>query len=132
MKIERAIIYTDGVAQPNPGAAAIGVFIQDDKGEPITSISRSIGYATNNQAEYRAIIAGLEMAISMGIEQVNMRADSELVVRQINGSYRVKNTALKPLYQRVKQLQGQLKEFSINHIPRQRNKEADRLASKAL
>ena len=132
MKIKRAIIYTDGVAQPNPGAAAIGVVIQDDKGELITSISRSIGYATNNQAEYMAIIAGLEKAISMGIGHVNMRADSELVVRQITGRYRVKNAALRSLYQQVKQLQSQLIEFTINHIPREQNKEADRLADSAL
>ncbi len=132
MQTRKAVIHTDGVAVPNPGKAAIGVTIKDGKGGLIASISQSIGYATNNQAEYSAIIAALEKALSLGIEQVDMRSDSELVVNQINGKYRVKNAVLKPLYMKVKQLQSQLKGFNIIHVPREQNKEADRLAGKAL
>jgi len=130
--MERALIFTDGVAQPNPGQAGIGATIKDEQGKPIASISERIGYATNNQAEYRAIIAALEKAINLGISGVEIRADSELMVRQINGRYKVKNANLKPLYQQVKQLQSQFISFSITHVPREQNKEADRLAGKAL
>ena len=132
MQRRKAIIHTDGVAVPNPGQAAIGVTIKDGQGGHIASISRPVGYATNNQAEYSAIIAALEKAISLGIEQVEIRSDSELVVNQINGDYRVKNAALRTLYIKVKQLESQLKGFSIIHVPREQNKEADRLAGKAL
>ncbi len=132
MKIKRVVIFTDGTAEPNPGPAAIGATIKDEQGKLITSISQPIGQATNNQAEYRAIIAALESAIRSGASQVDIHSDSELVVRQIDGRYRVKNAALKPLYQRVKQLQSQLKGFTITHIPRQQNIEADSLANMAL
>ena len=132
MKIKRMVIFTDGAAAPNPGPAAIGATIKDERGRLITSISQPIGRATNNQAEYRAIIAALENAIRLGASQIDICSDSELVVKQINGQYRVKNTALKPLYQKVKQQQGSLKGFTITHIPRQQNQEADNLATKAL
>ncbi len=132
MKIERVVIHTDGAAEPNPGPAAIGATIKDEQGRLITSISQPIGQATNNQAEYRAIIAALENAIRLGANQVEMRSDSELVVRQINGRYRVKKASLKPLHQKVKQLQSQLEGFTITHIPRQQNTEADSLANMAL
>ena len=132
MKVNRVVIFTDGVAEPNPGPAAIGATIKDGQGRLIASISQPIGHATNNQAEYRAIIAALESAITLGAGQVDMRSDSELVVRQINGRYRVKNAALKPLYQKVKRLQSRFEGFTITHIPRQQNREADSLAGKAL
>ena len=132
MKIKRAVIFTDGMAKPNPGPAAIGATIKDEQGKLISSISQPIGPATNNQAEYRAIIAALEEAIKLGADQVDIHSDSELVVRQVKGQYRVKNASLKPLYQKVKQLQSQLEGFTITHIPRQQNREADNLASKAL
>ncbi len=132
MKTERVVIFTDGTAEPNPGPAAIGATIKDAQGRLITSISQPIGRATNNQAEYRAIIAALEKAIKLGAKQVDMRSDSELVVRQITGRYRVKKASLKPLYQQVKHLQNQLEGFTITHIPRQENTEADALANMAL
>ena len=125
-------IITDGASRGNPGPSAIGAVIKDEQGRLIASISQAIGRTTNNQAEYRAIIAALEKAISLGARQVKLNSDSEFVVRQIKGEYRVKKAALKPLYQRVKQLQSQLESFAINHIPRQQNQEADSLANKAL
>ena len=132
MKIKRVVIFTDGVAEPNPGPAAIGATIKDKQGRLIARISQRIGWTTNNQAEYRAVIAALEEAVKLGAKQVELNSDSELVVKQIKGEYRVKKAALKPLYQRVKQLQNCLERFTINHIPRQQNREADKLADIAL
>ncbi|MFC2014278.1 ribonuclease HI family protein [Chloroflexota bacterium] len=132
MKVERAIIHSDGASRGNPGLAAIGATIKDEEGKLIATISQSIGRTTNNQAEYRAVIAALEEAIRLGASQVELNSDSELVVRQLKGEYRVKKAELKPLHQRVKQFQGSLDSFIINHIPREQNTEADRLANKAL
>jgi len=132
MTAKRVIICTDGASLGNPGLAAIGAIIKDEQGRLIARISQRIGQATNNQAEYRAIIAALRKAISLGARQVELNSDSELVVKQINGSYRVKKPALKPLYQKVKQLQDSLEGFSITHIPGQQNTEAHKLAHLVL
>ncbi|MCK4368906.1 MAG: ribonuclease HI family protein [Dehalococcoidales bacterium] len=132
MKAKRVVICTDGASLGNPGLAAIGATVKDEQGRLIARISRRIGRTTNNQAEYKAIIAALEEAIRLGASQVELSSDSELVVKQINGSYRVKKAALKPLYQRVKQLVGSLEAFTITHIPRKQNTEADNLAHLAL
>ena len=132
MNMKRMVIFTDGASRGNPGPAAIGVTIKDEQGRFITSISQRIGRATNNQAEYRAIIAALEEATRLDAKRVDVKMDSELVVKQINGEYRVKKATLKPLYQQVKQLQGLLEGFTITHILRQQNIEADKLANKAL
>ncbi len=129
--MKKLVITTDGAAVPNPGPAAIGATIKDEHGQLIASISQAIGQATNNQAEYRAIIAALETAIQLKADQVKLLSDSELIVQQVNGNYRVKNTALKPLYLRVKQLQSQLQSFTIAHIPSEKN-EAHNLANAAL
>jgi len=132
MTFKKVVIHSDGVSRGNPGLAAIGATIKDEQGKLIASISRRIGWATNNQAEYRAIIAALEGAVRLGARQVELNSDSELVVRQINGRYRVKKEALKPLFERVKKLLGSLESCTIRHIPRRQNKEADRLANSAL
>jgi len=132
MKVNRVIIHADGASLGNPGPAAIGATIKDEQGRLVASISQRIGTATNNQAEYRALIAALEKATKLGTSQANIYLDSELVVRQINGKYRVKRATLKPLYQRVKQLQSRLAGFTITHIPRQQNTEAHNLAALAL
>ena len=132
LSVNRVIICTDGAARGNPGPAAIGATIKDDKGNLVASISRRIGTTTNNQAEYRAIIAALEKAAELGAGHVELRADSELVVRQINGRYRVKNRALQPLYQQAVQLIAKLEGFRITHVPRAQNAAADALANRAL
>ena len=132
MQADKVTIFTDGAAQNNPGPAAIGVVITDERAQAIARISQAIGHATNNQAEYRAVIAALEEAIRLGAKHVRLNSDSELVVRQLKGRYRVKNAALKPLYQQVKQLQSRLESFTVNHIPREQNIEADSLANAAL
>jgi len=132
MNITRALVWVDGGARGNPGPAAIAAIIKDEQERFVTSLSRRIGIGTNNQAEYLALIAALEKVISLGARQVHVKSDSELMVKQLNGNYRVKNANLKPLYQKVKQLQSSLPEFTIAHIPRQQNREADRLVNQAL
>ena len=132
MKVERVIIHTDGASRGNPGPAAIGATIKDEKGRLITRISRRIGTATNNQAEYRAVIAALKEAIRLGVKIVDIKLDSELVVRQLSGQYRVKNPVLKQLFKEVKQLAERLEMLTITHVPRNQNTEADHLANLAL
>jgi len=132
LNINKVILYTDGAARGNPGPAAIGVILKDETGNVVARISRRLGATTNNQAEYQAIIVALEKAISLGARQVLLKSDSELVVKQINGNYKIKNTALRPLYQKVVQLIGSLESISITYIPREQNAVADALANKAL
>jgi len=132
LSINKVIIRTDGAARGNPGPAAIGATVKDDKGNLIAGISRRIGITTNNQAEYQAIIAALEEAVSLGARHVELKSDSELVVQQLNGRYKVKKTTLRTHYQQVIQLIGSLESFTIAYIPREQNAEADALANKAL
>ena len=132
LRTKKVVILTDGAAEPNPGPAAIGAAIKDEQGRILSVISQSIGKATNNQAEYRAIITALETALKLNVSHVQIRSDSQLIVRQINGQYRVKEASLKPLHQRVKQLQSQFKGFTISYIPGERNTEAHNLANAAL
>ncbi len=132
MNLKRVIIWVDGASRGNPGPAAIGAIIKDDQSKLLARISQRIGTTTNNQAEYRAIIAALEKAVRLGASRVELNSDSELVVRQINGKYQVKKASLKSLYKQVKRLQDLLQSFTITHIPRQQNTEADSLANTAL
>jgi ribonuclease HI len=132
MTINKVIIHTDGACRGNPGQAAIGVTIKDDKGRLISRISRAIGKTTNNQAEYKAMIAALEQAIKLGAREVELNSDSELVVKQLNGQYRVKKDTLQPLFERVKELSQRFESFTIKYIPREFNSEADALANKAF
>ena len=132
MSVNKVIIHADGAARGNPGPAAIGATIKDERGKLLAGISRHIGSTTNNQAEYRAVIAALEKAIGLGARHVEFRSDSELVVKQLNGRYRVKNAGLRLLYQQVVKLIGSLQGFTIAYVPRSRNTEADALANKAL
>jgi ribonuclease HI len=124
--MKKVIIFTDGGADPNPGPAAIGAIIRSERGRVVSRISQSIGQATNNQAEYQAVIAALEAALKLGATQVEVRSDSELMVRQVNGQYRVKAAAIRPMYIKVKQLQTQFEKCVFLHIPREEN-EAHRL-----
>ncbi len=132
MNAKSMLIWVDGAARGNPGPAAISAVIKDEQGATLARISQRIGKTTNNQAEYRALIAALEKAVQLGARRVSVYSDSELVVRQITGRYRVKKAELKPLFQKVTQLQSRLESFSISHIPRCQNTEADRLANEAL
>lgn len=130
---KRLTIYTDGCSKGNPGRAGIGILIyQDNSQKPLAMLSDEIGLTTNNQAEYKALISALKYAVNVGATEVDIRSDSELIVNQIKGSYRVKKAELKPLYEEAKRLSGLIKKFSIRAIPREQNREADALANKAL
>jgi len=124
-------LYIDGASKGNPGHAGIGVRIETG-GEVLQEFGGYIGRATNNAAEYRALLRGLQMARDLSAECVSVRSDSELVVKQMNGSYRVKNAALLPLYREARALCRAFQSFDIKHIPRSANVEADRLANKGI
>jgi ribonuclease HI len=131
--MNRLVIYTDGCSKGNPGPAAIGVAVYGDEQQtPILMISNKIGVTTNNQAEYQALIKALEYAVSSKAIEVEVRSDSELIVNQMNGSYRVKNPDLKPLHTEAKRLAGLIEKFGIMSIPREHNRQADKLANMAL
>ncbi len=126
------IIYADGASRGNPGPAAIGAVVFDDKNRECHRISEAIGRATNNEAEYRAAIAGLEAAVALGARAVELRMDSELVVRHVDGRYKVRNPRLKRLFGRLQELRWRFASFSAVAVPRERNSLADRLANEAL
>jgi len=124
--------YIDGGSRGNPGCAGYGVHLLDEMGHLVAELSGPLGIRTNNQAEYSALIAALEFAHAGQIDRLQVFSDSELLVNQINGAYNVKNTELKLLHHRASLLIGKLRSFSIQQIPRDQNREADRLANKAM
>lgn len=124
-------IFTDGASRNNPGEAGVGVVIKRN-GEPIDTIAKYIGITTNNVAEYSAAILGLERALELGAARVRLFADSELLIRQIAGVYKVKNEGLKPLHSRIKELMARIGMVEVCHIPREQNRDADALANKAI
>lgn len=128
----RLVINTDGLSKNNPGPAAIGAILKDVRGKTVATISQAIGVASNNEAEYCAIITAMEKALKLGAKQVELRSDSELVVNQLNGRYKIKSTNLRPLYLQAAQLLGQFDKVAIIYVPREQNTEADRLANEAL
>lgn len=131
----RVVVYTDGGARGNPGPAAIGAVVVDPSREPpetVASVSETIGVATNNVAEYRAVIAGLEAALGLGAREVELRADSELVIRQLEGRYRVRTEALRPFHQEVQTLLTRFDRVRLTHVRREKNAEADALVNRAL
>lgn len=124
-------IFTDGAARGNPGPAGIGVVIRNDE-RVLLEVADYIGKTTNNIAEYMALIRGLEEAIDMGERSVEVFADSELIVKQVNGEYQVKNEGLMPLYYNVRSLIKKFKHFKIIHVPREENEHADELSNKGI
>ncbi len=126
------IAHSDGGARGNPGPAGYGVVIKDESGAKVASLSEYLGHQTNNFAEYQGLIAALEYAIQHGPKALKVISDSELLVRQIKGIYKVKNAVLQDLHGRAKQLIAQLEWFSIGHALREHNQEADRLANEAM
>lgn len=124
-------VYIDGAARGNPGRAGIGVVLCEDTGEPLKEISEHIGETTNNVAEYRALIRGLEEARALGADVVEVFTDSELLARQIGGAYAVHAPHLLPLYRRARALLGLFRHASVQHIPRSHNRLADQLAKAA-
>ncbi len=125
-------LYVDGASRGNPGKAGAGAVIKDSKGRILKKLRRALGVTTNNMAEYRAMIMALEQAKDLGLKRIKVFADSELLVKQINGLYRVRSEDLRPLYERALGLIEDFEEFSLEHIPRTKNSEADRLANEAI
>jgi ribonuclease HI len=125
-------IFTDGGARGNPGPAGIGVVIQDAHGKTIAAFGEYIGETTNNQAEYRAMIAALERAKVLGATEVECHADSELLVKQLNRQYKVKSAGLAPLFVRVWNFAQAFTRCTFHHVRRERNKEADALVNAAI
>jgi ribonuclease HI len=125
-------VFADGASRGNPGAASIGAVLYDPDGREVHTVSRRIGHATNNEAEYQAAIAGLEAALALGAVSVSLRMDSELVVRQLEYRYKVRNPRLQPLFARLLQLRRRFESFDVQSIPRAQNKRADQLANLAL
>ena len=125
------ILNSDGAAKGNPGPAGAGAFLRDGQGTTLAEIGRYLGQATNNEAEYQGLIIGLEEALGLGCRRLHIRMDSELIVRQILGIYRVKNERLKLLFDQVTALLQQLEAYDIVHVRRALNAEADALASRA-
>lgn len=128
----RWTVYADGASRGNPGEASIGAVVYDERGKEAAIVSQRLGRATNNEAEYQAAIAGLERALALGGGAVDLRMDSELVIRQLQGRYRVRNARLIPHYQRLVTLLGRFDPVTFEHVPRARNKRADELANLAL
>ena len=128
----KAILYTDGSSLGNPGPAGAGFVLEAPDQTVIVQRAIPLGEMTVGMTEYRALIAVLEEAHRLGATEASIYLDSELVVRQLNGGYRVKNAALKSLYHEASSLLGRLKSFTITHVPRRQNAEADRLANAAL
>lgn len=126
------VAHSDGGARGNPGPAGFGVVIKDEAGKKVAALSEYLGHQTNNFAEYQGLIAALEYAIQHGPKALKLISDSELLVRQIKGIYKVKNPTLQDLHARAKELIAQLEWFSIGHALREHNQEADRLANDAM
>ena len=129
---EKLIIHTDGLSKGNPGPGAIGATLKDTKGKNVAVISQAIGVTTNNVAEYKALIAALEKALKLGAKEIEIRSDSELMVRQFAGRYKIKSPLLKPLYLQAGKLLTKFTAVKISHIPRELNAEADKLANAAM
>ena len=126
------IAHSDGGARGNPGPAGYGVVIKDESGRKVAALSEYLGHQTNNFAEYQGLIAALEYAIKHGPKALKLISDSELLVRQIKGIYKVKNAVLQDLHGRAKELIAQMDWFSIGHAFREQNQEADQLANDAM
>ncbi len=128
----KLIIFSDGGARGNPGPAGIGAVLYDENKKIIAEISEYLGETTNNQAEYRALLAALKKAASLKAEEVTCYLDSELVVRQLNREYKVKNKDLAPLFLEVYNLSLSFQKITFKHIPREQNSVADSLANEAM
>ncbi len=126
------VLYCDGASRGNPGPASIGFVLYDPAGIPVAEVGEAIGETTNNVAEYRALVAGLETSLERGVSRIEVRLDSLLLVKQVTGEYRVKASHLKPLQRQAVKLLTRFAEAKISHVRRERNTVADALANEAL
>lgn len=126
-------VYSDGASRRNPGPAGAGAVLCDEADTVLHTVCKYLGETTNNQAEYQAAILGLETALELGATRVKLRADSELMIKQIRGEYRVKNAELKPLYEKIRLLLDRFDRYDPpEHIPRKLNARADAEANRAI
>jgi len=125
-------IHVDGGARGNPGPAAIAAVVSDEQGEIIHEANETIGRATNNVAEYRALLLGIDRGLLLGGTELDLVGDSELIVKQVQGKYKVKDAGLKPLHAEVRAKLSGVESWSIRHVRREHNAEADRLVNEAL
>lgn len=125
-------VHVDGGARGNPGPAAIAAVVTDADGQVVDEAHETIGRATNNVAEYRALIFGIERAAELGATELELVGDSELIVKQVRGEYRVKDAGLKPLHSAAQQALASFSEWQIRHVKREANAEADALVNQAL
>jgi ribonuclease HI len=130
--VAKLTVNVDGGARGNPGPAAIGVVVRGPDGEVLEELGERIGRATNNVAEYRALLRGIELAAAHGAGELELIGDSELVVRQIEGRYKVKDAGLRELHAEAKRALGGLDRWAIRHVRRAENADADRLVNQAL
>jgi probable phosphoglycerate mutase len=128
----RALLYADGGARGNPGPAGIGIVLRSTDGDVIGETARGIGVATNNVAEYTALIEGLRLALAKGVTELTVRMDSELVVSQMNGAWKIKSDRLRALAVEAGSLLSQFERWDIEHVGRRHNAEADRLANQGM
>jgi ribonuclease HI len=129
----RLLIHTDGAARGNPGPAGLGAILRDaETGETVAELATYLGVRTNNYAEWTAVEAALDRALDLGATHVDLRMDSQLVARQITGIYRVKHADLKPIHARVMALLARFDGYTVGHVPRELNKDADRLSNVAI
>jgi ribonuclease HI len=126
------VLRIDGASRGNPGEAGFGVAVETEGGGRVADLFGYLGKASNNVAEYQALLHGLRFALGRGARRVRVYSDSELVVRQIEGRYRVKHPAMVPLHREASQLLSRFDGFAIRHVPREENKAADALANRAL
>ena len=126
------VLHTDGASRGNPGPAAAGIVIRTQAGEDLVATGRVLGKLTNNQAEYRALLLGLELALEMAPASLLVKMDSELVVKQMRGEYAVKSADLAPLHRQARALVAQFARVQFAHVPRRENALADALANRAL
>ncbi len=130
--MDKAKIYIDGAARGNPGEAGIGILVKDGQDKKIKSLYKYIGQATNNVAEYTALVYGLQEALILNLKDVVVYSDSELLVKQLNGEYKVKNFNLKPYYEQFLHLKSGFTGLEIRQISRAENKDTDKLANQAI
>jgi ribonuclease HI len=130
--VAKVTVNVDGGARGNPGPAAVGVVVRDGNGEVLEERGETIGRATNNVAEYRALLLGIEMAAAHGASELELIGDSELVVRQVEGTYKVKDATMRELHTEVKRALQPFESWSIRHVRREQNADADRLVNEAL
>jgi len=129
--VSSATAHVDGGSRGNPGPAGYGVHITSDDGT-VVDLKGAIGIATNNIAEYSGLLAALRWAVEAGVRSLHVKADSELMVKQMLGEYRVKNPGLQPLYEEARRLAGRVGQVTFEHVRREHNQDADRLAGEAM